>query len=392
MAKKKISKKASKKEEASGEMSYIDWKLPAAFILGILVTVLYYNLPNAGNLFAGNTNSETIPTLYLINDKDCILCNDSWITSSLSNEFNYTLERIDSSSSAGKELIRSMGITSLPAVLLSKDFINSSGYEYLGSYLEESGNYYILSMKGIKNLSATESINPTIDLFVMSKCPYGTPAQQNMINLKKSVPGIELNMHYIVDVLAKSDMDVYVLQYKAQYDAVCADSGVASQYGLLCTEEEWNTKFSPLSSCELKTNGKYYCSLHGPEELNLDIIQICAMNMSENWGDFILSHISSGFNTSFAASASGMDYDALMDCANSSKGLELLDKNIELSNQLSIGASPTYLFDNIYRSDLDPTYIIASNPAKAFCSLHPELSGCESVGSLNLASSSGGSC
>ncbi len=392
MAKKKISKKASKKEEASGEMSYIDWKLPAAFILGILVTVLYYNLPNAGNLFAGNTSSEIIPTLYLINDNDCILCNDSWIITSLSEEFNYTLERIDSSSSTGEQLISSMGITSLPAVLLSKDFINSSGYEYLGSYLKESGNYYILQMQGIKNLSAVQSINPTIDLFVMSQCPYGTPAQQNMINLKKAVPGLELNMHYIVDVSTESEMDIYVSQYKASYDAACADSETVAQYGLSCTEEEWNTKYSPLSSCELKSNGKYYCSLHGPAELNLDIIQICAMNISENWGDFILSHISSSFNTSFAANASGINYDALMDCANSSKGLELLDKNIELSNQLGIGLSPTYLFDNIYRSDLDPTYIIASNPMQAFCSLHPELSGCESVGSLNLASSSGGSC
>ncbi len=392
MAKKKISKKALKKEEASGAISYIDWKLPAAFILGILVTVLYYNLPNASNLFAGNTTSEVVPTVYLINDNTCDLCNDSWIITSLSQEFNYTLERIDSSSSKGKQLISSMNITSLPAVLLSKDFINSSGYEYLGSYLKESGDYYTLLMQGVKNLSAVESVNPTIDLFVMSQCPYGTPAQQNMINLKKAVPGLELNMHYIVDVSTESEMNLYASQYKASYDAACADPETVAQYGLACTEEEWDTTYSPLASCELKSNGNYYCSLHGPTELNLDIIQICAMNISENWGDFILNHISSSFNASFAANASGIDYDELMSCANSSKGLELLDANIVLSNQLGIGASPTYLFDNIYRSDLDPLYIIASNPAESFCSLHPELSGCESVGSLNLASSSKGSC
>ena len=223
MAKKKNTPKAPKKEAIKRkklqEKNHTLIGNCLQFILGILVTVLYYNLPNARRI-RRQQYSRGYPNTVFNNDDTCILRNDSWITTSLGEEFNYSLERIDSKSAKGKQIISSMGITTLPAVLFSKNFINSTGYESLGNYVKESGDYYILLMQGIKNLSAVESPTPRIDLFVMSQCAYGTPAQQNMINLKKAVPGLELNMHYIVDSLTESEMNTYVSQYKASYDSL----------------------------------------------------------------------------------------------------------------------------------------------------------------------------
>jgi hypothetical protein len=330
-----------------------------------------------------DNNIQTLPTLYIINDANCALCDDSWITESLSQSFNYTLERIDSSSTQGQQLINTLELTELPAVFLSSDFINNSAYGNFSNYLVENNEYYVLRVKGVKDLTKQESSTPTIDLFVMSECPYGTPAQENLINLKKTVPDFELNIHYIVDVQPESEMELSILQLKSQYDAACSDSTTAQGYGLECTDAEWQTYNDSLTdSCELKSNNNYYCSLHGPVELNLDIVQICAMNLSDNWGDFILEHINSNFNTAQAANVSGIDYNELMSCANSSKGLELLDANIALSNELGISASPTYIFDNVFTNpDVDS--------ATALCTLHPTLSGCENIDSLEISASTG---
>jgi hypothetical protein len=370
MVKKNNSKKAIKHDlskKIASETSYIDWKLPAMFVAGILVTVLYYNLP-AIDFNAAAT--EALPTLYLLNDATCALCNDSWITQALSESFNFTLERIDSNSAQGQELISSLAITSVPAVLLSSNFVNNSAYSDFSNYLVKDDDYYILRIQGVKDLTREESSTPTVDLFVMSKCPYGIPAQANMINLKKAVPGFDLNIHYIVDV-----------QTKAQYDAICADAQAAQYYGLSCNDTEWE-QLSPGSQCELKSNNNYYCSLHGPEELNIDIVQICAMNISDNWGEFILEHIASNFNDSLAANASGIDYNELMSCANSSMGLDLLDANIAMSNELSIGTSPSYVFDNILT-------VSGQDPSAVLCTLHPALAGCENVDKLETAISTG---
>ena len=391
MVKKKNSKKAINKEikqapeEIANETSYIDWKIPAAFVAGILVTVLYFNLPVINPSAAINTTIQTVPTLYILNDANCALCDDSWIEPRVSQDFNVTVQRIDSNSAQGQQLISTLGITSLPATFLSSNFENVSvftNYTTQG-WVVKTGNYYLIRTQGVKDLTKQESSIPKVDLFVMSQCPYGTPAQTNMINLKKTVPDFDLNIYYIVDVQTKSEMDSSLLQYKLQYDAACADATTSQSYGLSCTDEEWQTyNDSFTESCELKSNNNYYCSLHGPAELKIDIEQICAKNISNNWGEFVLAQIANNFNATIAANASGIDYDELMSCVNSSLGLELLDANIAVANNLAIGSSPTYIFDNVFTNpNQDPSTVI--------CTLHPTLAGCENIDSLELSTSTG---
>jgi hypothetical protein len=392
MVTKKKSKKAVKKrtkkvieKETVNETSYIDWKIPAAFVAGILVTVLYFNLPVINSNTNINTTIETIPTLFILNDANCALCDDSWVETRVSQDFNVTIERIDSSSTQGQQFITSLGITSLPAIFLSNNFENVSAFTNYTTegWAVKAGDYYLIRTQGVKDLTKIESSTPKVDVFVMSQCPYGTPAQTNMINLKKTVPNFELNLYYIVDVQTKDEMDLSIAQYKAQYDAACADTEAATSYGLECTDAEWQTYESSFTDrCELKSNDKYYCSLHGPTELNLNMIQICAMNLSTNWGEFISNHISTNFNTTLAANNSGINYDTLMNCANSSQGLELLDANIKVSNDLEIGSSPTYIFDNVFTNP-------GQDPSIVLCTLHPTLTGCESIDKIEIATSTG---
>lgn len=387
MVKKKVLKKSAKntqktlKKGAKAKDSYIDWKIPAAFIAGILVTALYFGLPDID--FAPTTSpDQTITTLFILNDPGCALCEDSWIEPRVQEDVNITIQRIDSNSAQGQSLITSLGITSLPAAFFSKDFEQTSAFEEYSYYgwVQEKGEYYVIGFDGAKDLARTESSSPKIDVFVMSMCPYGTPAQINMISLKKAIPGFELGMHYIVDVQSQEELNASYAQLRAQYDSICASPELAENYGLSCTEAEW-AQINPSSKCELKGDN-YYCSLHGPEELEANMAQVCAMHLTNDWDDFILAHIESNFNNTFAASAAGISIDDLNDCLNSDLGIELLNERIALSNELGVGSSPSYLFDNIY---FNPQM----DPATALCMLHPELSGCESISSLQIAQSSG---
>jgi hypothetical protein len=369
---KKRVKKKVKKETLSDDVIPIDWKIPAAFLAGVIVTYLFFQLSNitpstgagsASNIGDVTQVSDAHVTLFVLNDAGCSVCDASWIEPRVKIDFsNITVNYVDAGSAQGQDYINTLGITSLPAAFFTSDFtqaVNASAYQN-NQWVVPVGSYYVLNIQGTMDLTREESETPRVDLFVMSECPYGVPAQQAMIDAKSLIPGFELIMHYIGNVYSETEWNALSTEYQNYYE----------QYGM----------------CEQKTNNKYYCSLHGPGEVENNIAQLCAMNYYEDWTSFIEAHINNNMNISKAIQEVGYNETLMNECINSEIGWDLYEEDITIAEERLIGSSPTYVYDNVIRAD---QLLLMNGPAGLLCTLHEELSGCESVDSLEVAQATG---
>ncbi len=348
-------KKKEKVEQKEEEFDFnIRWEIPASFFAGVFITSLIFMYPSiVGKLFDNTTTVE----LTVIDDSSCPICDGSWIAQRAGLDFSKLKVRtIDASSSEAQALIKELNITSLPAAFFSDSIENAQNFTIYQQYgwINKIGDKYLLNIQGNEDLLREKSSTPTIDLFVMSKCPYGVPAQLSVLNTMDTVSGFNLSIHYIGNVVNKSDVP---LQYLSSYNSNCLDTG-----------------------------DKFLCSLHGPSEVKADIAQLCAINLCQNWTGFIRAHIANSYNTSLAAEIAGCDVDRIVSCANSSEGYDLFENDVAIADRRGIGASPTYIYDNIY----SPSYeYISSGPAYTLCTLHPTLAGCENVDNVDVPQATG---
>lgn len=370
--KKEPVKKKVKEEVKAEDVIPIDWKIPVAFLAGVLLTWLFFQYSNSDGTVIVDDSTSNVPsssvsdaevTLYVVNDASCTVCDASWIEPRVRLDFkNITVNYVDSSSAQGQSFISTLGITSLPAAFFASDFAqaaNASTYEEY-NWVFPVGSYYLLNIQGTKDLTRTESTSPRVDLFVMSECPYGVPAQEAMIEAKNLIPGFELAIHYIGNVYTETEWNALSTDYKNYYE----------QYGM----------------CEQKSNNKYYCSLHGPEEVENDIAQLCAMNYYEDWMSFIIAHIDNNMNITAAINEMGYDATLMNNCISSETGWDLYEEDIAIADELGVGASPTYLFDNVITGS---STIMVNGPAALLCTLHNDLSGCEDVDTIQVAQATG---
>jgi len=348
------SKKTSKKPVAkkiTSEIANIEWQIPVAFISGVLITLLicWLGEVNFANTLASNLGeTDSAVELVILTDASCPICDDSWIEPRVEIDFsNVEVEYVDVSSAEGQAYMDTIGITSIPAAFFKTGFEEAENYTTYSEngWIVPVGDYYVLSIQGEKDLTKTESANAKVDLFVMSQCPYGTPAQQAMIELKEQVPDFELNINYIGNVFTETEW------------TAMGESNYYESYGM----------------CEQKNDSKYYCSLHGPEEVEDDIAQLCAMEYYDNWTSFITAHIANSFDINSTISEMGYNETLMNNCINSEIGWGLFETSTGISDSLGVGSSPTYVFDNVY------TGLGGSTPSVVLCTLHSELDGCDTV-------------
>jgi len=148
---------------------------------------------------------------------------------------------------------------------------------------------------GGNNTQAQKNDKPDVKLFVMSFCPYGNQAEDIMkpvVDLLGSK--INLSVHYIVS----------------------------------------------------KGSDGKYLSLHGDQELNQDVREICVSKYQQNKYWAFIEAINKSCTSQNAdscwenvAKSIGIDTAKIKDCAKSEVS-SLLDKEIELTNSLSISGSP----------------------------------------------------
>ena len=142
-----------------------------------------------------------------------------------------------------------------------------------------------------------------VDLYVMSFCPYGTQAEEGIIPAVKELGGVNLNLHFIAS--------------------------------------------------KNKTSGKF-SSLHGPNEVQEDLRQVCIMKYYPNkWEDYV-GCMASDYSSLVqkteerwqeCAKKSGINVNKIKSCSEGEEGNNLLTENIKDANSKNIGASPTVIID-----------------------------------------------
>ncbi len=205
--------------------------------------------------------------------------------------------------------------------------------------------------------AAQKSQKPELKFFVMSFCPYGNQIEdvlRPVFDLLKDKA--DITPHYIFNKIDK--LDTYCKSV----------SGDPSQ----CSVYVQNKYFNNVDECQkaiatnskscLDTNnyvkasdGTMYSSLHGRQEANQDIREICAWNLSTDktqWWNFIgaVNKNCTAQNADSCwedqAKSAGLDTTKITECFNK-EGINLIEKEILLTTRYNVSGSPTVLVNDV---------------------------------------------
>lgn len=208
--------------------------------------------------------------------------------------------------------------------------------------------------------SPEESKKPNIKFFVMSFCPFGNQAETGLKPVADLLGDkVEWEPHYIVNKSTEQQFE-QMCQAEIYSEELCQnyiDQGYfpdldSCKQRLYSTEEECFEAKS--GDCLATSDGSYYCSLHGKKELNQDIREICAWNLTDDkskWWQFIslvnancqLEEIDQCWQEQ--AEKAGIDKDKVQDCFNKN-AIETLDKEIAVTEEFAVSGSPSVFVNN----------------------------------------------
>jgi glutaredoxin len=194
----------------------------------------------------------------------------------------------------------------------------------------------------------------SLDLFVMSLCPFGRMAEKAMEDVLKHFKNeLSFKLHFIVDVFPAEEVE---------------ELAPANTEG-----------------CTIMTDGSAYCSLHGYPELVENLVQVCAMKhygSKNRYLDFIACRNDSIFDPNWedCAEENKMDVEKIRACAEGDEGMALIRADADLSEGLGIGASPTFVLNGN-----QPMSVLDYEPADIaveFCALNPKVKACKNLKAL----------
>ncbi len=199
--------------------------------------------------------------MILLNDKTCSSCDTSNIVPATKNFFpGVQIREVDVNSKEGKDLVDKYAIELVPTYIFSKDMEETQAWKNTqfqgnfdklsdGSYkLKDTvtgASFFIDEKKRAARLAdmgiTTGDNKPQIDFFVMSFCPYGNQAEDQLIDTYKAMKDVaDFKPHYI-----------YYENYQGGGPNYCLD------------------------------NESKYCSMHGATEAREDIREQC---VAEKYG------------------------------------------------------------------------------------------------------------
>jgi len=204
---------------------------------------------------------------------------------------------------------------------------------------------------------AKKTSRPQLDFYVMSFCPYGNQ--------------IEDALRPVYDLL-KDDVDFvprYIFNKISNLPVYCQSTGDVKQ----CPLYVQNGYFQSEADCKKiitdaynkcmdtnnyvkAENGTMYSALHGRQEANQNIREICAWNMLENkdqWWTFV-DNVNRNCNYENAdacwesqAKIAGLDTQKITECFNK-EGINLIEKEIALTTKNNVSSSPTVLINDVF--------------------------------------------
>ena len=296
--------------------------------------------------------------LVVLTDKRCKTCNHARLVGSLKGLFPGLKSRVvDYATPEGKKLYeagKAGKMLTLPLYLFSKNVKDEpDGYKRVQRFLVPAGEYSALRAGRTtfnptaeicdnkiddtnngkvdcddptckEQLICRKEIKKTLDLFVMSQCPYGTMALDAMKDVLAAFGNeIDFNINFIANETAPG-------KFKA---------------------------------------------LHGQPEVDENVRELCAIkHFPKKHMDYIWCRNKNIRSTDWKACATGPIKVAVLEkCFTGGEGVKLHSENIKIANGLSIGASPTWMINNKFKaSGVTPAQI-----QKNICDHNKELKGCK---------------
>lgn len=295
-----------------------------------------------------------------LSDSRCAECDIRGVEPRLKSVLGgLVVEHVDYSSDRGKALwdelkVSAPHIKGLPVVLLDEGVKkDEEGYAQLQRFIRPAGQHLELAVGGTfdptaeicdndgtdddgdgsadckdsdckEDLSCRPAKPATLDLFAMSKCPYGAKALIAADQLADHFgDDLDLNIHFIGNV-----------------------------------------------------QGDKLVSMKGQSEVDEDMRQICAADLypkNHKYMDYLACRSLDYNNPEWkpCAEKAGMDADRIQSCFDG-KGKDLLAKSFEYSDKLGMTASPTLLANNTRSFNA----IDAATMQREFCQDNPKLAGC----------------
>jgi len=263
----------------------------------------------------------------VLNDKNCASCDTANIVSVTEQLFKgLVVKEVDYNTAEGKDLVKKFGITILPAYIFDANVANGESFARVAGALIKQGDSYIINPQatGASYYIGREEKKNTLDLFVMSFCPYGTQAEKSL----------------------KEVLDLF-------------GSKLTFNLHFIASENSDGT----------------FNSLHGQTEVDEDLRQVCAIKYyPTKYFSYVLCR-DNDINADWKSctDSTGLDTAKIEKCATGDEGKKLLSADIKIGSDLGIGSSPTFLINNrnavsgAMPSDTIKENICASNPALAGC-------------------------
>lgn len=325
--------------------------------------------------FCASIPKPTAVKMTILSDKRCADCDQAGELGAkqLINIFpGLSTTIVDYATDQGKSLhalVKDGELRFLPAFFFGKVVQDDPSFAQIAGYFTPVGDYFVLAVDssfdptaeicdngaddngngqidckdpGCRGFLACRNETAlTLDLFVMSMCPYGIVALNSMKEVLEAFGGkIKFSVHYIA--------------------GLDADGGIQS--------------------------------LHGQPEVSENIRQLCAAKYYSKGGaylDFIWCRNKDIESDNWQACATGpIKAKVIAKCASSKEGLNLLKKDLEMANELGIGGSPTWLINN---KNLGSA--LSSEEIKLLFCLHNKgTTGCEKSLSTDASGMGGGGC
>lgn len=317
------------------------------------------------NSFAGKKPAacDNIPVppavnVVMLSDERCAKCKIDGLEGQLKQIFDgLVVKKLDYMSAEGKalfaELHKADASFRLPALLFDASIdADSDGKQQLARFLRPLGKYQSVALGGTfdptaeicdnkvdddangvidcdeasckQTMSCRPETKKSLEVFVMSHCPYGTKA---------------------------------LLATKEFADAFGKDAAVSVHF-------IGDSKDGQLSS------------MHGADEVTDDLREICAIEhyrKDQKFLDFLACR-SKDLKADWKActGANGIDAAVIESCVTGDEGKRLLAASFQVASKLAIQSSPTFLVNNRQTFNAQDAAGIATN----YCKANPGLPGC----------------
>jgi predicted DsbA family dithiol-disulfide isomerase len=257
-----------------------------------------------------------------------------------------------------KKINKSIKISMPAAITFGVMLLITSFYSgFAWNKLRSTGNTGTPATSATISFAAQKSQKPELKFFVMSFCPYGNQMEdvlRPVFDLLKDKA--DITPHYIFEKI--DNLDTYC-KTRSGDPTQCA---IYVQNKYFTTEAECKKAISQnLTQCKDQStyikseSGAVYASLHGRQEANQNIREICAWNQSSDktqWWDFV-----DGVNKNCTAQdadtcwenqakSAGLDTTKINECFNQ-EGISLIEKEIAITNKYNVSGSPTVLINDV---------------------------------------------